>query len=103
MSALAVRLERAREELQGQHGLLATGTLTRVVGLTLEAAGCAMPVGGRCRVDTSDGNPIEAEVVGFSGERMFLMPTGELHGVVPHARVTPLTSSAGIAFSEALL
>jgi flagellum-specific ATP synthase len=103
--SLAARLARVGQELESapHHGLLPTGSLTRVVGLTLEAAGCAMPVGGRCRVNTSDGGSLEAEVVGFSGDRMFLMPTGELHGVVPHAKVTPLTTAAGIQFSDALL
>ncbi len=97
------RVRRQLDEAGAGHGIVATGTLNRVVGLTLEATGCTVPVGGRCRVDTSDGEPLEAEVVGFAGDRMYLMPTGELHGVIPHARVTPLTTAAGIAFSDELL
>ncbi len=53
------------------------GVLTRMVGLTLEASGCQAAVGDVCDVLGSDGARIEAEVVGFSGDRLFLMPTGE--------------------------
>jgi len=46
-------------------------------------------VGGRCLVENAEGQTIEAEVVGFSGERLFLMPTGEVRGLEPDARVIP--------------
>lgn len=78
------------------------GMLTRVVGLTFEAIGCRAPIGSRCRIDTL-GEPIEAEVVGFAGEHLYLMPAGEVTGVVPGARVTPLDSQAGIPVGMELL
>src|SRR3954454_12225206 len=65
------------------------GVLTRMVGLTLEAARCQAAVGDRCDVLASDGGRIEAEVVGCSGDRLFLMPTSDIHGVKPNARVIP--------------
>ena len=65
------------------------GQLTRMVGLTLEALGCQAAIGDRCEVMASDGASVEAEVVGFSGDRLFLMPTGDVHGVKPSARVIP--------------
>jgi len=66
-----------------------TGTLVRVAGLVLEAAGVRVPVGSVCDVE-SDGQPsVTAEVVGFDGDRAFLMPTGELHGLASGARVSP--------------
>ena len=57
------------------------GQLTRMVGLTLEALGCQAAVGDRCEVVTGDGAKVDAEVVGFSGDRLFLMPTGDMHGL----------------------
>ena len=39
----------------------------------------------------TEGKQIEAEVVGFSGDKLFLMPTGDIRGVMPGARVIPLT------------
>jgi flagellum-specific ATP synthase len=65
------------------------GSLTRMVGLTLEATGCQAAVGDICDLLSADGSRVEAEVVGFSGERLFLMPTSELHGLAPSARVIP--------------
>lgn len=56
------------------------GKLTRVVGLTLEAIGCRAAIGALCRIDTQDGS-LEAEVVGFSGDRLFLMPSEQLKGL----------------------
>src|SRR5580698_7017981 len=63
------------------------GSLTRMVGLALEAVGCQASIGDSCDVMTTDGATIEAEVVGFSGERLYLMPTGDPHGLGPNARV----------------
>ena len=65
------------------------GALTRMVGLTLEAAGCQAAVGDYCDVVTGDGARIESEVVGFSGDRLYLMPAGDAHGLGPNARVIP--------------
>ena len=64
------------------------GKLSRMVGLTLEAVGCQAAVGARCLVSTTDGE-IEAEVVGFSGEKLFLMPINDIRGLVADARVVP--------------
>jgi len=66
------------------------GRLSRMVGLTLEAVGCRAAIGSRCRIETKNGRMIEAEVVGFSGTRIFLMPTAEVHGLEPDCRVIPL-------------
>jgi flagellum-specific ATP synthase len=60
-----------------------------MVGFTLEAVGCLAPVGSLCEVQCPDGTAVEAEVVGFSGDRLFLMPVDTVHGLVPNARVIP--------------
>ncbi|MEK8048943.1 flagellar protein export ATPase FliI [Ideonella sp. DXS22W] len=65
------------------------GTLVRVTGLVLEAAGVRAPVGAVCEVRSEGQEPVAAEVVGFNGDRAFLMPTGELHGLASGAHVVP--------------
>jgi len=67
----------------------ASGTLVRVTGLVLEAAGVRVPVGSVCEVIGEGHPPVLAEVVGFNGNRAFLMPTGVLHGLSSGARVVP--------------
>jgi flagellum-specific ATP synthase len=78
------------KKLKAPPELIVEGKLSRMVGLTLEAVGCRAAIGSRCRIETKSGGTIEAEVVGFSGTRVFLMPTGELHGLEPDCRVIPL-------------
>lgn len=60
-----------------------------MVGLTLEAVGCQAAIGARCHVVAAGIDPVETEVVGFSGDKLFLMPTGDIQGLVPNARVIP--------------
>lgn len=83
------RLEKYRNKIEDSQTVCVEGKLTRMVGLTLEAVGCQAPIGARCRVVDPDNSEVEAEVVGFSGEKLFLMLTGELQGIVPNARVIP--------------
>jgi flagellum-specific ATP synthase len=74
---------------QTPQSLETEGSLVRVTGLVLEAAGVRAPVGAVCEI-TGDGMPpVLAEVVGFSHDRAYLMPTGEVHGLASGARVTP--------------
>ena len=79
------------------------GRLTRMVGLTLEAAGCHAAVGSRCEVIAQDGDKIEAEVVGFSADKTYLMPTGSLHGLIPGSRVIPTGRQLEVPVGDALL
>lgn len=83
--------------------LLVEGTLTRMVGLTMEAAGCRAVIGERCLVSASDDHCIEAEVVGFSAEKLFLMPTDNIQGMAPDARVVPTGQVCSAPVGDALL
>lgn len=64
-----------------------TGRLTRVAGLVMEAVGIKAPVGSVCVVSLPGGNTVDAEVVGFSGDRLLLMPSTDVYGVHPGAKV----------------
>jgi flagellum-specific ATP synthase len=112
MSAAAARprpkkwveaLTEARERVSHASDVIVEGTLSRMVGMTLEAVGCEAAVGGRCLVDTAEGKQIEAEVVGFSGDKLFLMPTGDIRGVMPGARVIPIRGESSVPVGDALL
>jgi flagellum-specific ATP synthase len=99
----AQRLEQAQQRVQKVPAPVVEGVLTRMVGLTLEASGCQAAVGDRCDVLSSDGSKVEAEVVGFAGDRLFLMPTGDMHGLKPNARVVPRVGAEMVAVGEQLL
>jgi len=69
------------------------GTLTRLTGLVLEARGLRVPVGSQCVIQVPQREPVLAEVVGFSNDRAYLMPAGDVHG---------LSSGASVAAADAL-
>ncbi len=96
-------LQRAGYRLGEMQNFVVEGRLTRMIGLTLEAVGVRANVGARCLVENSDGESIEAEVVGFSGEKLYLMPTGPIRGIGPSARVIPTGRSYEAAVGDALL
>ena len=79
------------------------GSLTRMVGLTLEAAGCQAAVGDYCDVIAGNGERIESEVVGFAGDRLYLMPAGDAHGLGPNARVIPRQRAGTVQVGTQLL
>ncbi len=96
------RLQRYLHAAEHQVPLVVEGHLTRMVGLTLEAAGCRAALGELCRIQGPEGI-IEAEVVGFAGERLFLMPIGDLRGLAPSAPVIPTGRGTEVAVGPALL
>ena len=86
-----------------QNEPIAEGRITRSVGLTLEAVGLKVSVGRQCEVINNDGRRIEAEVVGFSGDRVFLMPIKRVEGLQPGARVVPVSTQQGMRIGPQLL
>ena len=79
----------ARARVAQPQALEARGTLTRLTGLVLEAAGLRVPVGAQCQMRMPGQEPVLAEVVGFAGDKAFLMPAGDIHGLSSGASVTP--------------
>jgi flagellum-specific ATP synthase len=66
-----------------------SGHLTKVTGMVMEAVGLKMSVGSNCAIHLPN-RVVEAEVVGFSGERLFLMPENNVYGLLPGALVMPI-------------
>ncbi len=97
------RIGKIAGRLGESRGLVVEGKLTRMVGLTLEAVGCRAAVGGCCDVINAGGERIEAEVVGFAGESLYLMPTGDIRGLEPDARVVPSGRMSEATVGDALL
>ena len=85
-------LYEGREYVANCNPMPPSGHLTKVTGLVMEAVGLQMPVGSTCAIHLPN-NIAEAEVVGFSGDRLFLMPEKDVYGLVPGARVMPVVPS----------
>jgi len=101
--ALLDKLRDTTENLAPLSPAAVQGRLTRMVGLTLEAVGCRAAVGERCRVFSPGVAPFDAEVVGFEGEKIYLMPTEQVHGVMPNARVVPLSEDETFTVGRRML
>ncbi len=100
---LAQRLRERAAQLDDTTRPVAEGVLTRVVGLTLEAEGCHAFVGEQCKVVSPTGQALMAEVVGFAGDRLYLMPTEGARGLASQSRVIPTGRSQGVRVGMGLL
>jgi len=97
------RMQPYFDELGDPPETVVEGKLSRMVGLTLEAVGCQAAIGDRCNVFNNRDERLETEVVGFAGDRLFLMPTGIPHGLAPNARVIPIGGSGDVSVGAGLL
>ncbi|SNX60275.1 flagellum-specific ATP synthase [Nitrosomonas ureae] len=82
-------LKNCTQVINPANSFLLSGTVTKVTGLVMEAVGLRLAVGSSCTVFLANGQNVSAEVVGFSGERLFLMPSSDVYGLSPGARVFP--------------
>lgn len=91
MSAAPV-FERVSRALDSTPRFGILGRVAQVVGLVIESNGPAARLGDVCYVGGEDGGEeIACEVVGFRGERLLLMPLGDMQGV----RVGSLVRATG--------
>ena len=80
-----------------------SGTLVRLVGLTLETRGIMAPLGACCEVIGKEGHRVEAEVVGFNDKTLYLMPFTDPVGVGPGDTVRVMTNSGQVSLGNELL
>ncbi|MBE3549696.1 MAG: Flagellum-specific ATP synthase FliI [Brockia lithotrophica] len=78
------------------------GRVTRAVGLMVESIGPDVRLGETVRIVSDDGEVL-AEVVGFEGERVRLMPLGEVGAIAPGARVHALRRPYAVEVGANLL
>ena len=93
----------ADQDLRSAAALRPTGRVTRMVGLSIEAAGCSAPVGTDCELRLDDGTEIAAEVVGFKEQHLLLMPAAPLRGLSNAARVRTSAGSRGVPAGAGLI
>ena len=97
------QVDRHVSELRAPKPVL-SGKLVRVVGLTLEARGISAPLGAHCQVENLDaGTVIDAEVVGFQDDLIYLMAYTDPGGVGPGSRVWLRSNHTKARLGEKLL
>jgi type III secretion protein N (ATPase) len=78
------------------------GRVTRVAGLTVEAAAGGARLGDRVEIRTPGAAALAAEVVGFREDRIVLLPLGETSGIGIESEVVPAGMPLAIRMGEAL-
>jgi flagellum-specific ATP synthase len=75
-----INLEPYRHLLNQVDPVLQKGWVTQVIGAVIEAEGPSVHMGEICRIQCGD-QQVRAEVVGFRGPIVLLMPLNEVHGL----------------------
>lgn len=95
--------QRCREIIRRASAPSFRGEIDVVSGVLVEAIGVPASMGELCRIERGAGSAIEAEVIGFRGDRTLLMPHGDLVGLSPGQAVYALGRTFGIEVSDAML
>ncbi len=89
--------------LESTSSIRATGRVTNVVGLVVEAQGPVSCLGTVCDIYTQNNQSIAAEVSGFKDNKVLLMPLEEIRGVGPGCRVVARQQNAVVPVGSGLL
>lgn len=98
-----LNLSKYRSCLESTCSIRATGRVTNVVGLVVEARGPVSCLGTVCDIYTQNNLSIAAEVSGFKDNKVLLMPLEEIRGVGPGCRVVARQQNAVVPVGSGLL
>jgi flagellum-specific ATP synthase len=98
------RIDMMKEELTRFEPIEFSGVVHQLIGLTVECIGPMSLVGDLCRIFSQDGvHSVEAEVVGFNDNRIYLMPYGKLDGIGPGSKVVALDKKLDVRVGDGLM
>ncbi len=78
------------------------GRITEIVGMLIKAVVPQVKIGEVCLIKR-EGEPLIAEVVGFTKDEVYLSPLGEMSGIGPSSEVIPLHMPLHIKVGQNLL
>ena len=92
------------QALENVDSLAVYGRVAQAVGTVIEGYGPVTSIGEMGEVIREDGEGrVLAEVVGFRGERLLLMPLGEMRGIGPTSRLVMTGRQASVPVGTGLL
>ncbi len=101
---MAIDLSRYHQMVKDAQLVRVRGRVTELTGLVIKAAVPNVRIGELCFIQTRGrGQALRAEVVGFQGDEVMLMPLGELSGIGPDSEVIPTGRPLTIKVGNALL
>src|SRR5215831_18999510 len=99
-----IELSRYFEELESACPVQVKGRVTEVIGLVVRAALPQAFMGELCLIYSPRSRvPVKAEVVGFQGGEVLLMPIGELTNIGPESEVVATGDCMCVPVGKSLL
>ncbi len=100
---MAIDLKRYTQLIKEAQTVRVRGRVTELTGLVIKAAVPNVRVGDICEIRGRGPGYVRAEVVGFQGEEVMLMPLGELKGIGPDSEVIPTGKPLTVRAGDGLL
>ncbi len=83
------------------------GRISQIIGMVIEATGIEGSLGDLCSIRTKDNRILQTEIVGFRGDKILMMPFGEIMGVSPGSPVSvnsqPMKIPVGLSLMGRIL
>jgi flagellar protein export ATPase FliI len=99
-----IDLSKYLPSIDGAQTIRVRGRVTELTGIIVKAVVPGVKMGDVCLVQSASGKePVKAEVVGFRGDEVFLMPLGDMEGIGPESEVIPTGESLTVGVGPQLL
>ncbi|MGQ3891081.1 FliI/YscN family ATPase [Legionella sp. CNM-4043-24] len=103
IASLKRTLHRLNDGVDRAQDVIAYGTVVRISGFMLEAAGLHVSVGTVCRIYlTGSDRNVMAEVIGFSDDCTYLMAYEEINGILPGSKIACVAKSLRVPVGKML-
>ena len=103
MQQILNRFNNYNQQLPVSSMIRLDGKVSNVVGLVIEASLPEATLGELCQIHTRNHEIIRAEIVGFKGEKVLLMPLDQTVGIAPGSRVERSPIPLSVAVGPELL
>lgn len=94
--------EAAKQSIESIAPFIELGRVSYASGPVVRAHG-TFSIGDLCKISRADGEPLVAEVVGFSGDEAVLTPFGELSGVSNRSHITKIAGDFQVPVGDGML
>ncbi len=96
-------LEQFEKKIESTDTIKIYGKVTNITGLLIEGVGPGVSIGTVCSIINQDGEQFKAEVVGFRGNKILLMPFQDTKGLTPNSLILAERGLTSIKVGEGLL
>ncbi len=96
-------LKQIEKKIESTETIKIYGKVTNITGLLIEGVGPGVSIGTVCSIINQEGQNFKAEVVGFRGNKILLMPFTDTKGLSPNSLILAEKGLTTIKVGEGLL